>query len=414
MPAGLAKLVGEKGVNWDYNTAPEPQPGGRRLWWPRGKVLGGSSSINAMCYIRGHTRDYDEWDDARRQRLGLGQRAALLPALGRQQPRRTTRLHGDDGPLARVRPAPHQPAVGGVRRGRRTQAGHARSPTTSTASTRTASAGTRPRTRDGARSSAAEAYLKPARKRRNLTRDHRRAGSARAVRGRPRQRRRLPHRRQGVRRTGAARSAAVRRRAQFAAAADAVRHRPGRSTCASTASRCASTCPASAATCRTTSTSAPCSAARSRSPTTRPTTSRSALRVLPVQARARAPATSPRPAASCARACAEDARPDIQFHFVPAQLDDHGRHQPARLRLHRCTPASCARAAAAALRWPAPTRPTRCASRPTTSAMPDGRDLRMMLECVKLSRADLRAAGLRALPRRGTVPRRRRARRRRR
>ena len=61
MPAGLAKLVGKKGVNWDYSTEPEPNLAGRRLWWPRGKVLGGSSSINAMCYIRGDARDYDEW-----------------------------------------------------------------------------------------------------------------------------------------------------------------------------------------------------------------------------------------------------------------------------------------------------------------------------------------------------------------
>jgi choline dehydrogenase len=61
MPAGLAKLVSRKGVNWDYNTEPERNLEGRRMWWPRGKVLGGSSSINAMCYIRGHARDYDEW-----------------------------------------------------------------------------------------------------------------------------------------------------------------------------------------------------------------------------------------------------------------------------------------------------------------------------------------------------------------
>jgi choline dehydrogenase len=53
MPAGLAKLVGKKGVNWNYDTAPEPQLNNRPMWWPRGKVLGGSSSINAMCYIRG-------------------------------------------------------------------------------------------------------------------------------------------------------------------------------------------------------------------------------------------------------------------------------------------------------------------------------------------------------------------------
>ena len=61
MPAGIAKLVGKKGINWNYSTEPELQLCNRRLWWPRGKVLGGSSSINAMCYIRGDARDYDEW-----------------------------------------------------------------------------------------------------------------------------------------------------------------------------------------------------------------------------------------------------------------------------------------------------------------------------------------------------------------
>ncbi len=62
MPAGLAKLVGIKSINWGYDTAPEPQLNNRQLYWPRGKVLGGSSSINAMCYCRGHRKDYDLWE----------------------------------------------------------------------------------------------------------------------------------------------------------------------------------------------------------------------------------------------------------------------------------------------------------------------------------------------------------------
>jgi choline dehydrogenase len=61
MPAGLAKLVGYKFLNWNYQTEPEPQLDDRRMYWPRGKVLGGSSSINAMCYIRGQRADYDAW-----------------------------------------------------------------------------------------------------------------------------------------------------------------------------------------------------------------------------------------------------------------------------------------------------------------------------------------------------------------
>ena len=61
MPAGLAKIAGLKSLNWDYATVPQPQLGGRVLWCPRGKLLGGSSSINAMCYIRGVAGDYDAW-----------------------------------------------------------------------------------------------------------------------------------------------------------------------------------------------------------------------------------------------------------------------------------------------------------------------------------------------------------------
>ncbi len=61
VPIGIAKLLGWQLYDWHYDTAPEPQLNDRRLWWPRGKVLGGSSSLNAMEYIRAHPRDYDEW-----------------------------------------------------------------------------------------------------------------------------------------------------------------------------------------------------------------------------------------------------------------------------------------------------------------------------------------------------------------
>jgi choline dehydrogenase len=61
MPAGLAKIIGVKNINWSYETEPEPNMNNRRMYWPRGKVLGGSSSINAMCYTRGQREDYDQW-----------------------------------------------------------------------------------------------------------------------------------------------------------------------------------------------------------------------------------------------------------------------------------------------------------------------------------------------------------------
>ena len=98
MPAGIAKLVNKKGVNWDYSTEPEPALGNRRLWWPRGKVLGGSSSINAMCYVRGHARDYDEWEAL--GATGWSWRE-VLPYFRRaeHQERGADALHGTGGQL---------------------------------------------------------------------------------------------------------------------------------------------------------------------------------------------------------------------------------------------------------------------------------------------------------------------------
>ncbi len=60
VPLGYLQLA-RTDVDWDYDTAPEPNCGGRRLALPRGKVLGGSSSMNAMVYIRGNQADYDGW-----------------------------------------------------------------------------------------------------------------------------------------------------------------------------------------------------------------------------------------------------------------------------------------------------------------------------------------------------------------
>jgi len=60
IPAALYKLWRTR-RDWNYTTEPQPGLGGRRLFWPRGKMLGGSSSFNAMIYIRGAAADYDEW-----------------------------------------------------------------------------------------------------------------------------------------------------------------------------------------------------------------------------------------------------------------------------------------------------------------------------------------------------------------
>jgi choline dehydrogenase len=60
-PAGMAKLYFHKKLNWNYFTEPSAEMENRRMYWPRGKGLGGSSAINGMVYIRGHQNDFDHW-----------------------------------------------------------------------------------------------------------------------------------------------------------------------------------------------------------------------------------------------------------------------------------------------------------------------------------------------------------------
>ncbi|WP_339851313.1 choline dehydrogenase [uncultured Nisaea sp.] len=63
MPAALSYPMNMSRYDWGYQSEPEPHLGGRRLACPRGKVIGGSSSINGMVYVRGHARDYDNWEE---------------------------------------------------------------------------------------------------------------------------------------------------------------------------------------------------------------------------------------------------------------------------------------------------------------------------------------------------------------
>lgn len=98
MPAGVAELLKGGPYNWQFNTAPEPHLNNRGLYWPRGKVLGGSSAINGMVYIRGHKKDYDDW-------AALGNPgwsyAEVLPYFKRamNQERGASEYHGINGPL---------------------------------------------------------------------------------------------------------------------------------------------------------------------------------------------------------------------------------------------------------------------------------------------------------------------------
>lgn len=85
-------------LNWGYDTVPEDNLGGRQIHWPRGKVLGGSSSINGMTFIRGHPTDYDRW-----QQLGAEgwSYKEVLPYFKKMETHATKRsaLRGRDGPL---------------------------------------------------------------------------------------------------------------------------------------------------------------------------------------------------------------------------------------------------------------------------------------------------------------------------
>jgi choline dehydrogenase len=165
MPAGLAKLVNRKGVNWNYDTAPEPHLHKRVLWWPRGKVLGGSSSINAMCYIRGVARDYDEWGQVAQGWDWNG----VLPYFRRSEgnSRGGDALHGADGPLS-VSDLRHSNPLSQVFLDAAGQVGIPANGDFNGPSQE--GVGLYQVTqRDGARCSAAVAYLNPAKSRRNLT-----------------------------------------------------------------------------------------------------------------------------------------------------------------------------------------------------------------------------------------------------
>jgi choline dehydrogenase len=165
VPLGYGKLFKEKSVNWMYQTEPEPGLDGRLVFQPRGKVLGGSSSINGLLYVRGQHEDYDRW--RQRGNVGWGY-DDVLPYFKKaeNQTRGADPHHGTGGPLtvsdwrhvdplseAFVKAAveagiPFNPDFNGA-----TQEGAGFFQTT---------------TRRGRRASSAFAYLRPARGRGNL------------------------------------------------------------------------------------------------------------------------------------------------------------------------------------------------------------------------------------------------------
>jgi 4-pyridoxate dehydrogenase len=166
IPLGMGKMHEYDMFNWGYQTEPEPSLNGRRIEAMRGKVLGGSSSINVMAYTRGHRGDYDRW--AQKGARGWSY-ADVLPYFKRcetwQGGENTWR--GASGPIGTEFAKTKDPIYGAwIEAARaagmpvsddyngREQEGFGRGQYT---------------IRNGYRSSAATAYLKPARKRRNLT-----------------------------------------------------------------------------------------------------------------------------------------------------------------------------------------------------------------------------------------------------
>lgn len=171
MPAGIIPLIRSRILNWSYWTTPQRHCGQRAMYWPRGRTLGGSSSINGMCYVRGHAADYDHW-----ARLGNDGWAFddVLPYFRRlehfeaiDKVRDGPRYHGRGGPLNVAEPRYVNPLM------RRfveaaTQAGHV--PTDDFNGPQQEGVGLYHTTqKDGQRCSNARAYLEPARGRPNLT-----------------------------------------------------------------------------------------------------------------------------------------------------------------------------------------------------------------------------------------------------
>ncbi|MEO0487710.1 MAG: choline dehydrogenase [Pseudomonadota bacterium] len=114
MPGALSYPMNMKRYDWGYETEPEPHLGGRRLACPRGKVIGGSSSINGMIYVRGHAHDFDHWRDSGAEGWGY---ADVLPYFQRLENWHDGGHGGDaswrgaDGPLHVTRGKRDNPLV---------------------------------------------------------------------------------------------------------------------------------------------------------------------------------------------------------------------------------------------------------------------------------------------------------------
>ncbi|TVL90349.1 GMC family oxidoreductase [Streptomyces sp. SAJ15] len=165
IPAAFGKLL-RTGYDWDYTTEPEPGLDGRRRYLPRGRMLGGSSSMNAMIYIRGNHRDYDAWSDAGAKGWSWDE---VFPYFLRAEDHHAgpSRWHAAGGPLTVSEGRSRSPLMAAYVEAAR-QAGHRFNPDFN--GPEQDGVGFYELTqRDGLRHSTADAYLRPAMERPNLT-----------------------------------------------------------------------------------------------------------------------------------------------------------------------------------------------------------------------------------------------------
>ncbi len=166
IPLGYGKLFTNPKVNWLYSSEPQAGAGNRRIAQPRGKVLGGSSSINGLLYVRGQREDYDRWRDLGNAGWGY---ADVLPYFRKteDQQRGADEYHGVGGPLSVSDPSEPHPLVEAYLAAAE-ECGYRRNPDFNGA-TQEGFGYNQLTLRKGFRSSAATAYLRPARRRGNLT-----------------------------------------------------------------------------------------------------------------------------------------------------------------------------------------------------------------------------------------------------
>ena len=165
LPIGYGKTMWDSRYNWCFHTDPEPTMNGRRIYWPRGKTLGGSSAINGLIYIRGQREDYDHWRAL--GNIGWGY-DDVLPYFIRSEcnERGASPFHGGNGPQ-RVSNIAHRHALIDAFIDGAASLGVPRNDDFNGAMQEGAGY-FQLTTRKGWRSSAATAYLKPARRRPNL------------------------------------------------------------------------------------------------------------------------------------------------------------------------------------------------------------------------------------------------------